>query len=370
MNELLNAIDVINESVNDSELSVLESLSDVYTKSISILENYNGELSHFPEIFQESEIMDQAKGNPNESMIKRILLFIPRLIKAIFQKVFGKSKQTDQMAQQLINSDTKLKNDITIELTFGLDEDLLKVMGISDNKVKIGELIPTKLDTNQSFSSDDIKEVDEQISKFTNVLEIIKNKQKQKISLHRDESVKDTVSKISNRWTSALKWMHHYIKDINDTLNEANTRLQNQNDQTTTTYLGKVQKLVQVMGNVAATFENIYSNEIKPIYLNIFSESNPNLSENNNQNAQQVHRDVFEGEHWNSARLRQWSEKYKQQNPQEYYIKNGDNNQINFILSSNGKSIASISIDAGKVDKSLIPHEGKWIKGRIQDLKK
>ena len=133
--------------------------------------------------------------------------------------------------------------------------------------------------------------------------------------------------------------------------------------------------------NVAATFENIYSNEIKPIYLNIFNEnlnsstqpnqnnqkneSNPNSSENNNQNTQ-VPEDNFEGDVWNKNRLIAWAKKYKQQNPQEYYVKNGENNQIIFILSSNDKSIASISIDASKVDKSLIPQNGKWIKGRLR----
>jgi hypothetical protein len=91
MNELLMCIDQIDQSVNDAEINVLESLISSYDKALMILENYEGEDLTVFDVFQEGEILDQAKGNPNESMIKRILLFIPRLLKAIWQKLTSKT---------------------------------------------------------------------------------------------------------------------------------------------------------------------------------------------------------------------------------------------------------------------------------------
>lgn len=111
MNELLNAIDVINESVNDSELSVLESLISVYDKSIMIIQESSddADLSAF-DIFQEGEILDQAKGNSSESLIKRILLFLPRLIKAILQRLFKSSKATEKSIDQAVEVTEQKKN--------------------------------------------------------------------------------------------------------------------------------------------------------------------------------------------------------------------------------------------------------------------
>lgn len=91
MNELLQRIDQINQSQEEAEINVIESLIQSYDKALMILENYEGEDIYGFDIFQEGEILDQAKGNPNESMIKRILLFIPRLLKAIWQKLTSKT---------------------------------------------------------------------------------------------------------------------------------------------------------------------------------------------------------------------------------------------------------------------------------------
>ena len=77
MNELLQAIEQIDQSVTESEISVMESLIAVYDKALTVM------------VFQEGDIMNQAKGKSDESMIKRIFMFIPRLIKAII-KAIGK----------------------------------------------------------------------------------------------------------------------------------------------------------------------------------------------------------------------------------------------------------------------------------------
>lgn len=147
MNDLLMYIDQIDQSANDSELSVLESLSNVYTKSISILENYKGDdFSNF-DIFQEGEKWDKFKedtkapvlGNKGESIIKRLLMIIPRLLRKLvdfFIRKFGKNKNNDEFCKNLDIIDKmspemidKLQNDIDadeyIDLIARVELDLL-----------------------------------------------------------------------------------------------------------------------------------------------------------------------------------------------------------------------------------------------------
>lgn len=93
--EILDSIDAINTAVQESEMNVLNALSNAYQKSIMILEyaNDDSDLSAF-DVFQEGEILDAATGKgkinkkgKQESIIKKILLFIPRLIKATFDSI-------------------------------------------------------------------------------------------------------------------------------------------------------------------------------------------------------------------------------------------------------------------------------------------
>lgn len=82
---LLDSIDNITNVVNESSIDVLDALIDSYDKAELILENYDGDdLSAFS-IFQEGKILDEVKKKgKNDSMIKKIALFIPRLIAALF----------------------------------------------------------------------------------------------------------------------------------------------------------------------------------------------------------------------------------------------------------------------------------------------
>jgi hypothetical protein len=103
MNELLQCIDQIDQSVNDAEINVLESLISSYDKALMILQECEvSDYSAF-EIFQEGEKWDKFKedtkapilGTKDESVGKRILMLIPRLIQkliALIRNLFSKEK--------------------------------------------------------------------------------------------------------------------------------------------------------------------------------------------------------------------------------------------------------------------------------------
>lgn len=80
-NEILSAIDKINEVTMEAELSVINALCNEYEKSILILENYEGEdLSCF-DIFQESVIMEDGSSK-KQNIFKRMW----NTIKALFHR--------------------------------------------------------------------------------------------------------------------------------------------------------------------------------------------------------------------------------------------------------------------------------------------
>ena len=87
-NELLQAIDTIDESVVFAEMETVSALAETYVKSLCILEASDEtiDLSSF-DIFQEGiqgkisrELNAGYSARNKESMLKKIILFIPRLI--------------------------------------------------------------------------------------------------------------------------------------------------------------------------------------------------------------------------------------------------------------------------------------------------
>ena len=84
-------IDAINSAQSNAEVNVLAALTSAYAKQAIMLEECAEDYPGLTFI-QEGEVLDKAKGDKSESMLKRILLFIPRLIKALWEKVFKKQK--------------------------------------------------------------------------------------------------------------------------------------------------------------------------------------------------------------------------------------------------------------------------------------
>ena len=110
-NDIMNSIMSINESCVNAQWAVtnqLVGLSEKYS------EMYN--LSKDPLIFQESKVSDFMEYDPNEKVIKTILLAIPRLIMHLIQ--FIRTKWNDykirrkcQMIEDKIKKDIDLRNE-------------------------------------------------------------------------------------------------------------------------------------------------------------------------------------------------------------------------------------------------------------------
>jgi hypothetical protein len=95
--DILKSIDNIDITLSESSIAVYDAMLDTYNKAETIMENYTGnDLSAFS-IFQEGEILDKATGKgTNDSIIKKIALFIPRLVLAICNAIAKSFEHTSE----------------------------------------------------------------------------------------------------------------------------------------------------------------------------------------------------------------------------------------------------------------------------------
>lgn len=90
VDEILSSIDEVESLTMESSVDVIGSMIDSYDKMFTIQENYTGDdidgvLTSF---YQEGQIMDEVKAKgANDGTIKKILMFIPRLLQAIFHAI-------------------------------------------------------------------------------------------------------------------------------------------------------------------------------------------------------------------------------------------------------------------------------------------
>lgn len=86
VDEILSSIDEVETLTMESSVDVIGSMIDSYDKLFAIQENYTGDdidgvLTSF---YQEGQIMDEVKAKgANDGTIKKILMFLPRLLAAI-----------------------------------------------------------------------------------------------------------------------------------------------------------------------------------------------------------------------------------------------------------------------------------------------
>ena len=161
MNDLLMYIDRIDQSMNDAEIAVLESMIQSYDKSIMILEGYEGEDFSAFDIFQEGEKWDKFKedtkapvfGKKGESFVKRIIMILPRLIQklaALIQKIF---KKNNGITQKMENDIKKLENEANKPMTKEPTKDQNKKS--QDNRKDNPSINKLKEEINKGKSSTD-----------------------------------------------------------------------------------------------------------------------------------------------------------------------------------------------------------------------
>ena len=116
---VLESIESINESCADTEIAVVEAMVASYEKYAFIMENYNGDISDFDYVVQEGKVLDDVKkkGKKDSNKLVTVLMFIPRLIKAlcdIIKKKIDKStgdkvKEAGKKFDQMKDKKEKLK---------------------------------------------------------------------------------------------------------------------------------------------------------------------------------------------------------------------------------------------------------------------
>lgn len=90
VDEILSSIDEVETLTMESSVDVIGSMIDSYDKLFTIQENYTGDnldgvLASF---YQEGQIMDEVKAKgANDGTIKKILMFLPRLLAAIVHAI-------------------------------------------------------------------------------------------------------------------------------------------------------------------------------------------------------------------------------------------------------------------------------------------
>lgn len=114
--DILKSIDDISESIIDSEINVCESMLEAYDKSVTILENYEGDdISSF-NVFTESFIMEATQSEIKKEsgiivVIKKIRDAIAKMIVSILKKLGVKGIDPDNIG----NISTPEKLDKTIK---------------------------------------------------------------------------------------------------------------------------------------------------------------------------------------------------------------------------------------------------------------
>ena len=95
--EVLKSIDSIDESCIDSEIAVMEAMIADFEKYSMIMENYDGDVDQYDSIFQEGQVLDKVKkeGKKDSNKLVTVLMFIPRLIKALVDVLKKKFKDAD-----------------------------------------------------------------------------------------------------------------------------------------------------------------------------------------------------------------------------------------------------------------------------------
>ena len=193
--EILSAIDKIDQVTMEAETRVISALIETYSKTCMILENYEGEDYSCFDIFQEGKfgnfidkMTEKTQVKEGESIIRKMLLLLPRLILKLVNTV--RNKITDMMLNKAINGLTSVleglenANDADIFVDLSDDEfDITTVEFASDCEAYHQEgLLPSK-NKPKNTSLGNVKSKDDQLIDFFSNLKNIDPSNKKQVGL-------------------------------------------------------------------------------------------------------------------------------------------------------------------------------------------
>lgn len=141
-------IDEIELLRNESELNVMEAMLQTYDKMAVIMENCEDTDIDCFSIYQESK----TKNKNDESMFKKIMLFIPRLIASIFKAIrnaFTKSKKQEE--KHPIKKAIDVSSDVVSSITRGVQTGVVCVGATGLIYIGIKEFVKFERDGFNSF---------------------------------------------------------------------------------------------------------------------------------------------------------------------------------------------------------------------------
>lgn len=154
--DIIAKIELIQETCDTSEFDVMNSLLNNYIKMISVIEQHPDAM--ITESFKD-DLNEPVTGNKNESIIKRILMFIPRLIHKIIETVHrlflkAKIKMVGGTLDEIMAVDPKIRAQVQEAYQQAWDE----INDISSGR--------------KHFSDDEISEYLDESAKMTYVRKI------------------------------------------------------------------------------------------------------------------------------------------------------------------------------------------------------
>lgn len=234
MNEhLLQTIDSIEETIVESELSVLVSIGNQYAKVALITEYADEDVVNEFDIIQESVIMEAKKDKKTDNndgkskegiiaklkkawnFIKGVFVSIGRWFKTKFLNFinkFKKNKQADPQTEKKIKSCEEDVKDISKATSI---EDIKEINNrIKHIRAKFGDLKKIKVSKNKSSEKpqDEKKEIDlEEFDKASNKINdaLSKYESENKERIDKNHEILNT---IKSEMLKAVKELHSYLK--------------------------------------------------------------------------------------------------------------------------------------------------------------
>ena len=111
--QILDAIDDINIITAECEYNTICEMYNSYDKASLILEYYEGDNVDAFNVFQESSVSDKMKASGKKyNTFMKIITFIPRLVKALFQTISEKFKKI-KPSKELQKAPKEVKEKLT-----------------------------------------------------------------------------------------------------------------------------------------------------------------------------------------------------------------------------------------------------------------